>query len=461
MSTITTVPTTQDSVLDVDSGAHRRWPALLEGLLILIGLGRLAFGQQVAVVADGRDRLTSITTLLTTAKVDHSEYSLVGPIFSTPMWLLGKVLATPEIGVSYFNLVVFTAGLGTLWLLLRGLVPAALIRRFMLLVVAASLIAPDVGHYGSETFTMMAVMVGIVVLVRGHRRRAGWAAVVVGAINTPATLIGMGFVVLGELWRHRRLRLLLPLVLAGAGVLLEIVIRHGGYVNDRGSVDIMPFSGRPGFSYPVFFGLLGILFSFGRGILFYLPGMFLPMRRALADLDPAPGIDLARVYRLWMLFIAGLVLVYAPWWAWYAGMSWGPRFFLAGIMPAALVLALRLGHRRASLPANLLTVAVLLLSVWIGVNSLLWHELWTPICYGTPESVEALCWHTPEYSSLWYPLVSNQFRALTAGQWLSVGYSAIVLAWLATPVLGRIAGQLRDGWRSTVAPAVAAGRWRW
>ncbi|MDI1465544.1 hypothetical protein QEZ54_31700 [Catellatospora sp. KI3] len=458
----TTTIETRAQVTAEQSPDPRRpgWTAVVETVLIVAGLARLVFGQQLGPVADGADRLRSITALLAEGRVDHSEYSLMGPLFSTPLWLLGKLVATPEAGIRYFNLVVFTAGLGALALLLRGLVPGTLIRRFLLLTVSASMIAPDVGHYGSEPFTMIFVMVGIVVVVRGRRRGWGWASMVVGAVNTPATLVGLGLVGLSQLWRDRRLRLVLPVVAAAALVLLEILVRHGGYVGDRGAKDIMPFSGRPGFSYPVFFGLLALLFSFGRGLVWYLPGMFLPIRGPLADLGPT-GLDLARLQRLWLTFLGGLLLVYAPWWAWYGGMSWGPRFFLAGILPASLALALRLGHRQARLGADLLTLAVLIVSVWIGLNSLLWHELWPTACFNTPQSVEALCWHSPEYSSLWYPLVSWQFRYLTAGQWVSAAYSGGVLLWLGVPLVRRIAASTRAAWAERVAPRLARAEWRW
>ena len=39
--------------------------------------------------------------------------------------------------------------------------------------------------------------------------------------------------------------------------------------------------GRPGFSYPLFFGELSALLSFGKGLAFYAPGLILPIRRAL------------------------------------------------------------------------------------------------------------------------------------------------------------------------------------
>ena len=43
----------------------------------------------------------------------------------------------------------------------------------------------------------------------------------------------------------------------------------------------MPYSGRQGFSYPFFLGLISILFSFGKGLIWFSPGLLLPVRRAL------------------------------------------------------------------------------------------------------------------------------------------------------------------------------------
>src|SRR4029078_4990998 len=42
-------------------------------------------------------------------------------------------------------------------------------------------------------------------------------------------------------------------------------------------------------------------------------------------------------------FLAGLILVYARWWAWYGGWGWGPRFLLYAGVPSALGLAIVLG----------------------------------------------------------------------------------------------------------------------
>src|SRR6185436_5776493 len=108
------------------------------------------------------------------------------------------------------------------------------------------------------------------------------------------------------------------------------VVRGGflttGYSGDEGFRTVLPFSGRSGFSYPFALGVLSMLLSFGKGILFFAPGLLLVAQaRRLADRKVAALID------AWMLFLVGLVLVYARWWAWYGGWFWGPRFLLIAV----------------------------------------------------------------------------------------------------------------------------------
>src|SRR5206468_1402629 len=115
-----------------------------------------------------------------------------------------------------------------------------------------------------------------------------------------------------------------------------------------------------GYSYPVFFGVLALLFSFGKGLLFFAPGLFLPVRRSLRQLSGG-DYDLGRLYWGWVAFLVGLLLAYAPWWAWYGGLTWGPRFLLFASVPASFALAIRLRDVTASIAVRLLTLAVLAL----------------------------------------------------------------------------------------------------
>ena len=388
--------------------------------LILLGLAALAVGQPHQLIGDGYERYAQLSTVLGEHRLPGGDYSLVGPLFATPFWLLDAV--------AYFNATVIAAGLGVTWLLLRRRADGDLLRAFLLLVVAGSMVAVAAADFYGEAFTAMAVGVGLLAVALGHRL-AGWVAVVVGAVNTPASLVGLGLVSAVETVRARRFRYLVPFAAGVALVLTEILLRHGGYVGNRGSRTVMPYSGEPGFSYPFLLGVAALLFSFGRGLVFFLPGLVLPARQRLRARSP----ELEHVYLLWTVFLAGLVVAYASWWAWHGGQAWGPRFLLVGVLPASLALAVRLRDPGSRPLADLATLAVLALSMWIGAASTAFNQLWPPQCGG---DTEFLCHFTPEFSPLWYPFVARP--DLDVRQWLTLGYHAVVLGWLAVPVISRI-----------------------
>ena len=51
------------------------------------------------------------------------KYSLVGPLFSTPLWFLGTISRTPWWWTSRFNVIVLGAGLLCICLLLKDRLP--------------------------------------------------------------------------------------------------------------------------------------------------------------------------------------------------------------------------------------------------------------------------------------------------------------------------------------------------
>ncbi len=406
--------------------------AAAETGLILIGLFLLAFGQQQQLGGDGLARWEALLLLWQRGEVSDTIYSMIGPIFATPLYFLGLEV------LQYYNVILFALSIGALYLLLRKHVDPDMLRRFLLLLVAGSMIAPHVRNFYGEVFTMVAVGVGIVALVYRYTK-AGWAAVILGAANTPATLVGLGLVSVGESVRFKRLRYLIPAAAGALVVVAEIWLRRGFDAEYTNNVviakTIMPYSGLDGFSYPFFFGLMAILFSFGKGLVFYLPGLLLPVRKRM---DSA----LFRVYLLWMLFLSGLVLAYATWWSWYGGDYWGPRFFVFGILPASLALAVALTRPYPSVLGNLGVLAVLVLSVWIGANSLVLGSYFPAECFIGYYQYAYVCHFTLEFSQLWYPMVRPP--TLTGDQILEFGYYLIVLAWLAGPLIAHIAGQLQD-----------------
>src|SRR5262249_54129415 len=150
-------------------------------------------------------------------------------------------------------------------------------------------------------------------------------------------------------------------------------------------------------------GVLSILFSFGKGLVFYAPGLVFWIRKRTPHVN-----DVAfRTYVLWMGFLVGLILVYAKWWAWYGGWFWGPRFFLFASLPASLAIAVALaGRRDASLGRLMALFVVLSLSVWVAIEGASFEPTAPAVCFD--RNFEPLCWYVPEFSPLWRPFV--EFR---------------------------------------------------
>ena len=139
----------------------------------------------------------------------------------------------------------------------------------------------------------------------------------------------------------------------------------------------------------------------------------------------------ARSYHLWLWFLAGLLVVYAKWWAWYGGWVWGPRFLLFASIPAAFALAVSLGRPAASLGKNLLLLGILALSFWVGVSGAVFGLSGLEDC--RPAEYEFLCWYVPEFSVLWRPFVVG-FELSGKGAVL-LGYGLAVFACLALPIV--------------------------
>lgn len=447
--------------------------AAVENALIFAGLALLAFGQQHQIIGDGLARYQALVELMQQRHLSEMPYSLIGPIFAAPLWAIGQLRGDPQGWTVQYNALLFVLALGALHLLLRDRMDPHLLRRFLLLLVAGSMIAPHVLDFYGEVFTATTVGVGLLAATLPGTSRltrgAGWVGVVLGVANTPATLVGLGLVAVVLAARTRRLRYLLVVPAAVAAIAAEAWLRHGdlfhnSYLGNAGGPTVMPYSGLPEFSYPFLLGLVAILFSFGKGLVWFVPGLFLPVRRRLREAAGEAAGDLWSIWLLWTVFVAGMVLVYARWWAWYGGMYWGPRFFLIAILPASLALALWLAPRRSAaspargLIADLVTLGVLVLAVWGAANSLVYGQLWPWKCYENSYYLEGLCHFTPEYSSLWYPFVVEP--ELSTIQQVALVFYAVVLLWLAVPLLIRIGRQAGAALRAR-RHLLRTTDWRW
>lgn len=399
----------------------RRWLARAELALILAA--PFAYYQMPhEISSDGYFRLET-TRYLARGQVIDQPFGLLMSVFALPLYHFGDVVAL-------FNMITFFAGLAAIWLVLRRDVPAQLLRRTTLVLLAASMFPHHTQHFFGEVLTSMMVAIGIALMVTGH----SWlgTAATLGVINSPATVPALGLMLLERARPpYRILKAAWPVAACALLLMVEYYLRRGnpfdsGYRGDFGEKTIMPYSGRPEFSYPFVFGVLSILFSFGKGLGIFMPGLWLLFKR--------PVMQVPRVLKQFQRhagwFVIGLVLAYAKWWAWAGGWFWGPRFFLFASIPASVALAMHLSDEDASVSAKALTVALLAWSTWVGIEGAVYGQLEMSFCNAQPD-FESLCLYTPEFSALFRPFLVA--KALTLKEQIVFGYSFAAGAVLATP----------------------------
>ena len=424
--------------------------ACLETSLIIIGMLFLFFIMPRRLHGDGTLRYQYITDFLHHGLVvsTQNKYSLVGPLFSLPLLVIGEKLGDPQTWILTYNYILFAFSLCFVYFLCKDRMDRGLLRKFFLLLITASMFAAHLTSYYGEVFTAVCVGFGLMAAMIRFTRVGGWIAVILGVVNTPATLVGLGLVILKRIIETKRLRYIIALVVTGLLILGESWLRRGsifanGYANDAGNHTFMPYSGLPGFSYPFVFGLLAILFSFGKGLIFFAPGLLLPVKRTLKKWQENFDLNMYQVYILWICFLIGLILVYSRWWAWYGGLYWGPRFFLFASIPATFALAVRLHDKETKLLTNLLTAGIYCLSTWVGICATIFQsETYLTVCMQNNYALEAACHFIPDFSVLWRPLVSHP--QLSLGQKSYVVYSILVLLYFIGPLLFRIYHQLKE-----------------
>ena len=408
----------------------------MAGFLIVF----LVVGHQV--IGDGIYRFRDIQNLLYDGHLTDSSFSLVMPLASAPFLLLGHLVESQEWWAARFNVIVVAAGALTAWRLLRGRSDPALLRRTLLMLLAASLLAHGLRDYNAEVFSATLVALGILFIATDQHTLLGWTGIVVAVVNTPALIVGVAALVAVEIVRTRQLRYAGAIVAAVALVLLEDWVRRGGplttgYSDNHGYATLLPYSGRSGFSYPFVLGVVSILFSFGRGLLFFTPGLFLWLDDATRR-----AVGACRRAIVLMLFVvAGLVGVYAKWWAWYGGLAWGPRFFALAAIPASLIVVLRVRAAGQSAGRDALSLVVLALSAWVGFAGLVSPLDPPAVCTANHYALESFCWYVPEYSSLWQPVLHHP--PLTAATLTITAWCIIVFAYFAVPLAVALARRVR------------------
>lgn len=409
----------QTGALDVATGAtrgvtrgHLRWLAsvqmVVEPALLVLGLLLLAVTLRPWLVGDDLARAHTATVLLD-GHVEASKYSLVQPILSAAGARLAQVAGiSAETIFLYFNFVVFLGLGGLLWWAVRLRYGKAMASRVGLIVLAASMLPAYLQHFGAEVLGALAVSVAVM-LPRGGR----WAAVsLVGlaVANTPGLALPLALAGLVMVVGRRNWMLVAGVGAGAAGILVENLVKFGALVGtpyladgEHGLVTVLPYSGLPGYSYPLVLGVLSILFSFGRGLVWYMPGLMLIFDQRVRQAARMGAVE------WWALaaFVIGLVLAYAKWWSWYGGFGWGPRFFVILSLPVSLGLALAITVQNKNIGRLAWTSSLLAISTWVAIDGYVFGQASLDICQRDGYQLEFLCWYVPEFSALLRPFVTG------------------------------------------------------
>jgi len=334
-------------------------------------------------------------------------FSVIHPLIVAPLYRFAQVLGDGEWMIDHFGLflwVIWSCWVSSRLKLHRGLRVALL---FQILSFCSMLTVYLVG-FNTEFFSALMVSGGLLAALTEQGtfgRGAGWFFVAIGVANVPAQIPGLAVISVILAIRRRTIAPIIALAATGAIAVAEASYSMGHFAlskYDPGSAansPLLPWGEVKGFNHPLIFGLVGIVFSLGRGLVFYIPAMWLSVRR-LGD-----GVrDWASCLAV---FVVALVPLYAKWWAWYGGVTFGPRFFLLGCVPGAFALAEWMARAPSlSRARRAVLIAVAALSAWVAAIGGIFYI--TPgsafRCIGESYRYEPLCWYSAEYSSLLAPL---------------------------------------------------------
>lgn len=206
------------------------------------------------------------------------------------------------------------------------------------------------------------------------------------------------------------------------------------------------FAEGEGFTQPLLTGLYGLFLSPFRGLFWYNPVLLLALPGWLMLRRHAPSVAWSA-----LLLAAAQALLFASWWSWHGGITWGPRFLLP-VLPL-FVLALvplldtAFSRRRGRGGIVLVLLAFVLLSLGVQLlgalydygtynngylNARFWTGDFSSVVPGLPDFVLT----TPELS----PIIGNM-ALLSAGWpvqpvWVQAGDLAHLLAALAVAAVG-------------------------
>lgn len=376
-------------------------------------------------LADGEVRHRFIADFLNTGMFGQMKYALTGSIFSLPLAILDNVVRVDIFQVRY-NFIIFLIASLLLYQSLKQYIDKSILILFLLLLTFGSMFPAHLMEFYGEVFSVLLMGVGIIYMEQ-KKELLGWGLMVLSVANLPATLLPLLGICVYKIIRQKSYRIIILPLVALCVIALDAKLRTPRTItafttylyNDLGGPNVLPYSGLPGFSFPLMFGLLSELFSFGKGLLFFAPGLlFIPH-----VLSQVPK-KIKQILILWMIYLLGVLLVYAKWWAWYGGWFWGPRFLLFASIPASLALAFMLRDTKTKFLTKTIALTIAGWSLWVGVNGIVFNQKGLEICQTNHFSLEYLCWYTPEFSVLFHPFV--QTPTVNPIGWVMIGVHAIV-----------------------------------
>jgi hypothetical protein len=348
----------------------KKTTTLIAACLLALGILSYFSHQDMLLQGDGRRRYDALATLME-FRLMSTTFSMVMPFFAIPFYALGRLVGHPAEAVSFFSLTVTLLFLPLFWRSMRNLSDPETATLCVLMLLGNSMLLASTPYFEPEPFSVVLMGLGILWYHEGRLVPAA-LALLVSAANIPASLLGAAFVGLRWAWLRGRVRWLCLPLLAGLECALErIVFRHGAAVlalQPAAHPSILPFSKSADFSYPMVLGVLNIVFSFGKGILFFAPGLLLWW-----SVQPRLRVQERRLLGDMLAYLLGLIIVYSNWTGWADDNSWGPRFFLFASLPASILLAISLREKTASIPRLGLTLVVLAASAWVAIDGLVYN----------------------------------------------------------------------------------------